>query len=381
MIFVNNKKILIFHNIPAPYRIPLFNKLSEKYNLLIVFMQKKEDGRLWEYKNNYIFNFKFLPRIDINLFNKNICFNKGINDTLMKFDPDIVIGLDNPPNLTTTLLLLVSCKKYRIPFLLWSGIYPYYNLDSGVIFKIGEVYIKAAREVMYRNTDSFVVYSKGTQNLLMNKYDIDNKIIFKGTQGHAESLVQQFYSEPNYCKKYTDNIILFVGYLRHSPNKGLRDLIRSFKYFYDKFDVGELIIIGDGPLKVDLEKKAKNYPIKFLGYLEGKRKYHWFKKAKVLIIPSYGEPWGWVINEAFYFNLPVIASSKMMAKEMIDDGKNGYLVDPGNINDIYSKLKKVIELEYNDYKKMAKYAKNISKKYNLNYSLECFNRAIESTSV
>ena len=45
------RKVLLFHNIPAPYRLPLFRKLSEFYDLTVVFLQKRETGRLWKIKD------------------------------------------------------------------------------------------------------------------------------------------------------------------------------------------------------------------------------------------------------------------------------------------------------------------------------------------
>lgn len=60
-----------------------------------------------------------------------------------------------------------------------------------------------------------------------------------------------------------------------------------------------------------------------------------FAQASCLLLPSFFEPWGLVIHEATAAGLSVICSSVCGAsKHLVQDGYNGYLIEPGNADDL-----------------------------------------------
>ena len=81
--------------------------------------------------------------------------------------------------------------------------------------------------------------------------------------------------------------------------------------------------------------------------------------STIIIVPSiYGEPFGLVGVEAFSVGRPVIASRVGGIPEWLDDGKTGFLVDPGNPEQI---SEKVIKL-FSDKKLLEEMGKNAHKK-------------------
>ncbi|KKN07276.1 hypothetical protein LCGC14_1068780 [marine sediment metagenome] len=377
------KKILIFHNIPAPYRLPLFRKLSEFYDLTVVFLQKKEKGRLWKIKDEDLnFPHVFLPEVSFSLFNKNLTVNHGISILIKNLSPDVVIAIDNPPNLLTTLQALRVCKKRKIHFLLWTGIFPGYTLGNNLFFKIGDTIINWIRiKNLYPTVQRFITYGKECRYHLQNSYKVNGDRIFVGTQGYPyEDLIGRQFKYALKPRKiaYKGNTIVYLGYLR--GKKGIGLLLES-AYILKKNSIDfNLLIIGDGheDVKRLIEEYSKKIKITFVGYKEGTEKYNYLKNAKILILPTFKDAWGWVINEAMYMGIPVITTDKAMAKEMVVDGKNGYAVKAGELQSFHSAIQKILSMPEKEYLEFCKQAFATASNYGIDYSVSCFREALES---
>lgn len=63
----------------------------------------------------------------------------------------------------------------------------------------------------------------------------------------------------------------------------------------------------------------------------------------MLAVPSYYENYGTVYAEALGAGLPVIASKSGGSSEIIRDSINGFLIKPGDVNNIRSAISKLIE--------------------------------------
>ncbi len=377
------KKVLLFHNIPAPYRLPLFRKLSEFYDLTIVFFQRKEKGRLWKIKDeDYNFSHFFLNEISFSLFKKNLTINYGISRLIKNISPDLVVALDNEPNLLAALQVLRVCKKRKIHFLLWTGVFPVYTLGNNFIFKIGDKIINWIRKkILYPEAQKFIAYGKECLYFLENNYRINHDRIFIGTQGYPykDLIGRQFkYTLEQRKIAHKENTILYIGYLRE--NKGIKLLLES-AVLLKKNDVdSNLLIVGDGheDIKRLIEEYSEKIKISFVGYKEGIEKYDYLKNAKILIFPTLKDSWGWVINEAMYLGIPVITTDKAMAKEMVIDGENGYVVKAGNLQSLYLAIKKILSMPEKEYLRFCEQAFTTASNYGIDYSVNCFREALES---
>ena len=130
-------------------------------------------------------------------------------------------------------------------------------------------------------------------------------------------------------KKYNlegKKLIIFVG--RLTPEKGLIYLLKAAK----KIDA-EILIIGDGPEKKNLQNQAKQLGVgnvRFLGYFGKeyvKELKQLYSRADALVLPSVvDEALPLVILEAMASETPVIASNKGGIPLVVKDGKNGFLI-------------------------------------------------------
>nr|WP_025003836.1 glycosyltransferase [Porphyromonas macacae] len=108
----------------------------------------------------------------------------------------------------------------------------------------------------------------------------------------------------------------------------------------------ELLIVGEGPEKNNLKCLAESdQNIRFLPFMKQSELRELYKRVSAFIIPSTFDTWGLVINEAMAAGLPVIASSKCGATEvLVKDGVNGYVFNP---EDDGTSMKKKLDVFFN----------------------------------
>jgi phosphatidyl-myo-inositol dimannoside synthase len=101
----------------------------------------------------------------------------------------------------------------------------------------------------------------------------------------------------------------------------------------------EWIVIGDGPLRADLEALARSTgvadSVRFLGAVSDEERNRWLRRGDLLAMPSRlpgdglaGEGFGIVYLEAGAYGKPVVAGNVAGALDAVADGESGLLVDP-----------------------------------------------------
>lgn len=122
--------------------------------------------------------------------------------------------------------------------------------------------------------------------------------------------------------------IVYAG--RLGEEKGVRDLIAAWALWGEA--APELIIIGDGPLGVELRDDVASRGcrnITFLGQVPAERTHEEISKARLLVLPSRCfEGFPMVIREAFAFGTPVAASRLGPLPSIVDEA--GTLFEPGD---------------------------------------------------
>lgn len=100
-----------------------------------------------------------------------------------------------------------------------------------------------------------------------------------------------------------------------------------------------LAIVGDGPLKPELENLAENLGIsnriRWLGTRNGQRTMPAFD---LFVLPSNYEGMPYVVLEAAHAGLPIIATRVSGVSSVVRDGENGFIVNPGDIDSMAAAL-------------------------------------------
>jgi glycosyltransferase involved in cell wall biosynthesis len=143
--------------------------------------------------------------------------------------------------------------------------------------------------------------------------------------------------------KQSNNVnsyILYLGRLRE--DKGIDILIQAFSAVNEIFPDVRLKIAGEGREKKNLmtlaDKLGLGHSIEFLGIIRGSEKIQLLQDALLLVCPSRKEAFGIVNLEAFASGIPVVASRVGGIPDIVEDGVNGFLVDPDNPQHLADKI-------------------------------------------
>ena len=169
--------------------------------------------------------------------------------------------------------------------------------------------------------------------------------------------------------------IVSVG--RLSPSKGYEYLIKAMRHIVRVKPYANLSIIGSASpskekyvnyLKGLVHRYSLNYHIKFIGYRFDIDKI--LSKASLLVMPSVvKESFGRVIIEPFAIGTPVVATRIGAVLEIIEDKKNGFLVNPRDADDLSKTILNVLKNPSMAERVVLNARKKVEKYYSLDRCL------------
>ncbi|MCA9518412.1 MAG: glycosyltransferase family 4 protein, partial [Myxococcales bacterium] len=118
-----------------------------------------------------------------------------------------------------------------------------------------------------------------------------------------------------------------------SAVKGCGDLIEAFARA--RVPGSALVIVGDGPLRAELEAQARRFPdacIRFKGFVNQSQMPTAYAISDVFALPSRFEPWGLAINEAMNLARPVIVSDVVGCAPDLVRPDNGWVFPVGDVD-------------------------------------------------
>jgi glycosyltransferase involved in cell wall biosynthesis len=104
-----------------------------------------------------------------------------------------------------------------------------------------------------------------------------------------------------------------------------------------------LAIVGDGPVRHELERLFAGTPTKFLGLLSGEALSRAYASADVFLFPSDSETLGMVMLEAHAAGLPVVAADTPAARELVRDGSDGLRYDAQDPAALVCAVRRLVE--------------------------------------
>ena len=217
------------------------------------------------------------------------------------------------------------------------------------------------------NFDYNIVLSKKTKQNFQEIYPTSKTKIIKNIIPYdkiKKATKDVVYKENEQFK------IITIG--RLSKEKDHKKIIEVFNKLNNKKILKNttLEIIGDGPLKQELEELINQYKLENNIKLLGKKDnpYIHLKQADLFVLSSISEGFGLVIIEAFLCGTPVLSVDVASAKELIE-AKYG-IISENNIEGLYKELKNIL-LNKETLKKIRKNLENY------NYSNEKIIQEIE----
>ncbi|CAI6076817.1 glycosyltransferase [Cohnella sp. JJ-181] len=185
------------------------------------------------------------------------------------------------------------------------------------------------RELLKQDAAAFIAVSDFIRGKLIAQGFPADKII-----RHYIGVDTQLFKPSPDSRSSRDDIVLFVG--RLVEVKGAAYLIEAMSEVQRHRPDAELVVIGDGPLRAELESMAarKLRKYRFLGTQPSDVVKSWMNRAKVFSVPSVPTPsgaeeaFGISFLEAAAMGLPAVSFRTGGIPEAVSDGETGLLADP-----------------------------------------------------
>ncbi|MEM6431747.1 MAG: glycosyltransferase [Deinococcota bacterium] len=131
-------------------------------------------------------------------------------------------------------------------------------------------------------------------------------------------------------------LMVYVGRLSHEKRlEWLLPAVRTLKGV-------KLAFVGSGPAEASLKKRFAGTSTSFIGYLSGDDLAAAYATADVFAFPSDTETLGFVAMEAMASAVPVVAANAGGIPDVVEDGVNGLLFQPGDTDDLTQKLEQLL---------------------------------------
>jgi glycosyltransferase involved in cell wall biosynthesis len=138
--------------------------------------------------------------------------------------------------------------------------------------------------------------------------------------------------------------ILFLSWV--DKNKGIYELLEASKLLKDEKINFKLTIAGNGNAFDEIKSMIKNYNLEdnidLFGWALGADKIKLLQKCNIYVLPSYYEGYPNSLLEAMASSKACIATNVGSISDIIENGTNGYLINPRNHIELYEKLKELI---------------------------------------
>ena len=307
-------RVVLLTEIPAPYRIPLFNALAERVDLHVLYLAERNPERPYRLHEDEIrFSWEVLPGPDFTVRNRWVVLNHGVARRLRGADAVLVGGWNQPAFWTT----LTWARAARKPAIAW------------VESTAADSRPTRAKRMLMHSCAAVVVPGSAAAAFVRSLVPSARIVVAPNAVDGAlfASRVTDRSAE-GFC-------VLYVG--RLSPEKGVDVLLRAFD--------GELVVAGSGPDEARLRALASPRT-RFLGQVDRDELPRWYAAADVLVLPSLSEPWGMPLNEAAAAGLPLVATDAVgAAHDLIEDGVNGFRVPAGDVEALRDALRRLADDE------------------------------------
>jgi glycosyltransferase involved in cell wall biosynthesis len=339
------RRLALITEIISPYRIPLFNVLAkhEGVDLHVMFLAETDpDLRKWKvYKDEIKFSYQVLPSWRKRVGRYNGLLNRGVGSALSAFAPDVVVC--GGYNYVASWQALLWSRMKQIPFLLWS--------ESNVQdIRRAHPIVEFIKDEFLSRCSGFVVPGRSAGEYL-RAHKIREELIFVAPNAVDNEFFATSASEArqNGVMRRTElglpeRYFLFVG--RLVREKGVFELLSAYARLDQSIreQVG-LVLAGEGAERAQLEALATAISpgiVKFAGFAQREQLSSYYALAEVLILPTYSDPWGLVVNEAMACGLPVIVSKVAgCAADLVREIWNGLLTLPRDESSLLAAMTKI----------------------------------------
>lgn len=305
-------RVAFVTNIPAPYRVPVLDRLSRVagIDLTVFYAARTEPDRQWDLPP-LPYRHVFLDGKMVSRAGRFIHHNPAIWGELLRLSPDVVVTTGyNPTHLLAYFYTLLYGKRHVV------------MTDGTVDSEQGlSLLHRLIRTHIIGRSAAGVAASHGGWRLLRSYGMPSARLHISPLCANPDADWQSTADSPR------DLDLLFSG--RLVPVKNADFALRVADRLAQRLGrVVRMAVLGDGPLLGELQAQAAalrpSVQVEFAGHVAQHALPGWFGRARLFIFPTRWDPWGVVANEAMEAGTPVLVSPHAgVAEDLVCDGRNG----------------------------------------------------------
>lgn len=340
--------------------------ITEKNNIDVLVLHNRGEGLNNLPKSvNLIYGTKYFEAVDLSI--KEILKNKNIKLLLKKIKLilDLKTGMIKKRIIKERKKILSKKYDYEVAFkdgftAIFTGYgestikYHWIQYDYNIT-NPNRRYPKIFKEILPK-FDKIISVSEGVKKDFNKIYDLGTKVEVIENVVDINRIKEKAKKKNNINLSKNKINIICVGRLNFCKGYDrLIDVVNKLN-LEGLFDSAIVRICGDGPERLELEKKIEQFNLKEKVLLCGmvSNPYKYYKNSDLFILPSRYEAFGLVIVEALALGVPVLATKNSATKSLIINNYNGLIVD-NNDNDLYEALKAILK----NTSKIDTYKKNL----------------------
>jgi glycosyltransferase involved in cell wall biosynthesis len=138
--------------------------------------------------------------------------------------------------------------------------------------------------------------------------------------------------------------VIFVG--RLEVYKKVDVMLRAMERLGDRFPGAEIVVIGRGPARAELERLSAELGLadrtRFTGFVSDEERDRLLSEARVCVFPSEKEGWGLTVIEANATGTPVVATDADGLRDSVRDGETGFLVPHEDVDAFADRISRLL---------------------------------------
>lgn len=257
------------------------------------------------------------------------------------------------------------------------GVVAFRMLKRKVIFTIHNVmprhqklyfYHKFLYRVMYYLCHEIIIHSEKGREEIIDLYGVNINKISVIPHGDYKFFLPEKQLSTNEAKSILgftpeNKTILFFGAIRE--NKGLKNILLAMPYIKEQIPEVRLMIVGEpmesyGAYKAVIdEQQIKNEVFEKLDYVPNEDVALYFFAGDLIVLPYHEITQSGILQIAYAFGKPVVATDLGGFREAIENGQNGYLVPLNNIQLLAERCVEILA-DKEKQKRMGEYSRFLS---------------------
>lgn len=321
---MTRRRVALLTEIPAPYRIPLFNALAERVDLRVLFLAGSNPDRPYRlHEEEHRFASEVLPGFDVTVGGRWLVLNRGVARRIRDVDAVVVGGWNQPAFWAA----IGVARLRKIPAVAWVESTER-DARPGSTARTKRAFARACSSLVVPGSaaESYVRTVDPDARVVVAPNAVDGPL-FASRLADRDALRAR-HGLDRCC-------VLYVG--RLAREKGVDVLLHATA------DLDATVVLaGAGPEEERLRALAPR-GTRFLGHVDRDELPALYAAADVLVLPSLSEPWGMPLNEGAAAGLPLVATDAVGAAwDLVDDGVNGFRVPAADAAALHDALERLI---------------------------------------